>query len=99
MNNTVHKVALAAAATIAIVYTAVVLFAVLAPTVFLQFVGWIVPVSNTGVFGNLTITFSGYFLGLIQLSIYTYVGTWLFGRIRNGLTQPSFVFEARHATI
>ncbi|MBS3171281.1 hypothetical protein J4449_01575 [Candidatus Woesearchaeota archaeon] len=76
--------ALAAGATMGIIYVVCAIFVTLWPDFALRLFGWLVHLVNLDKFaGDVRITLTGFVIGLLQAVIYTYVGALLFGWLHN----------------
>ena len=76
--------ALAAGATMGIIYVVFAIFVTLWPDFALRLFGWLVHLVNLDKFaGDVRITLTGFVIGLLQAVIYTYVGALLFGWLHN----------------
>jgi len=76
--------ALAAGATMGIIYVVCAIFVTLWPDFALRLFGWLVHLVNLDKFaGDVRITLTGFVMGLLQAVIYTYVGALLFGWLHN----------------
>ena len=75
--------ALAAAAVMGGVYVICVAFVALWPDFSLQLFGWLIHLVNVEKFAELSVTFPGFVLGLVQAVVYTYVGAWLVAWLHN----------------
>ena len=79
-----NKFALAAAHTMGIFYAVCAVFVALMPDFSLRLFGWLVHLVNVDKFaGDVSITLTGFVIGLIQVWVYTYVGAWIFGWLHN----------------
>ncbi len=84
MHLNAQKFSLAAAGTMGILYVLCALVVTLWPAQSLQLLGWLVHLVNVEKFaGDVAITFGGFFAGLIQAMLYTYLGSWLFVWLHN----------------
>lgn len=80
----VNKFALAAAATMGIIYAVCAGFVALWPGFSLQLFGWLVHLVNIEKFaGDVQITAIGFAVGLLQSLLYTYVVAWIFAWLHN----------------
>ncbi len=75
---------MAAAGTMGIVYIICAVFVGFWPDFSLKLFGWMVHLVNVDKFaGDVSITASGFLIGLVQILVYTYVGAWLFAWLHN----------------
>jgi len=80
----VQKFALAAAATMGIVYVVCAAFVVFFPNLALQLFGWLVHLVNVDKFaGDVQVTALGIFGGLVQILAYTYIAAVIFSWLHN----------------
>ncbi len=80
----VKKFSLALAVTMGLVYIVCAIFVALRPNFALQLFGWLVHLVNVDKFaGDVSITFSGFVIGLLQILIYTYVSALIFALLHN----------------
>ena len=76
--------ALASGGVMGILYILCALFVSLWPGFSLQLFGWLMHLVNVEKFaGNVAITAIGFFWGLIQAVVYTYIGAWLVAWLHN----------------
>lgn len=79
-----NKFSLAAAGTMGIVYVVCAVFVALWPDFALQLFGWLVHLVNVDKFaGDVVITAGGLIIGLLQVLVYTYIGTYVFAWLHN----------------
>lgn len=91
MNNTKHYCqiningfAVAAAGVMGALYIICAAFVALWPNLSLQLFGWLVHLVNLEKFaGDVAVTLSGLFWGLVQAVLYTYIGAWLVAWLHN----------------
>ena len=85
-----RKFSLAAASTMGILYAVCATFVALWPDLSLKLLGWTAHLVNVEKFaGDVTITFSGFLAGLVQIVIYTYFGAWIFAWLYNRFSKIS----------
>ncbi len=76
--------AVAASATMGLVYVVCAVFVSLWPDFSLRLFGWLIHLVNVDKFaGDVGITLIGFIIGLIQVLIYTYVGGLIFTWLHN----------------
>ena len=75
--------ALAAATVMAGVYILCTIFVALWPDWALKLFGTLVHLVNLEKAGDMRLTFAGFLAGLIQASLYTYLGAWLIAWLHN----------------
>ena len=79
-----NKFSMAAAGTMGIVYVVCAVFVALWPDFALQLFGWLVHLVNVDKFaGDVAITAGGLIIGLVQVLVYTYIGTYVFAWLHN----------------
>lgn len=84
MKLNIQKFSLAAALTLGVTYVICAIFVSLWPTFALQLFGWLVHLVNVDKFaGDVQITVVGFIVGLLQATIYTYIGALLFAWLHN----------------
>lgn len=80
----VNKFSLALAATMGTIYIVCAMFVALWPNFALQLFGWLVHLVNVDKFaGDVSITFGGFVIGLLQILVYTYVSAAIFALLHN----------------
>ena len=79
-----NKFALSGGLTMGIVYVVCAAFVWLWPAFALQLFGWLVHLVNVDKFaGDVKISALGFIIGLVQVWIYTYIGTLVFAWLHN----------------
>lgn len=97
MEFNVHKIALAAATTLVIIYAVGALLVALFPGAAAQMFAWIIPVTNLSALGGINITFGGFFAGLLEVAVLGYLAVWLFGALHNGFTRSAAWSESERS--
>lgn len=79
-----QKLALAAASTFGLAYTACALFVIVAPDLAIRLVGWLFHLLNVEQFaGDVAITLGAFIGGLVEVVVYSYLVAWLFAWFYN----------------
>ena len=82
------KFSLALTVTMGIAYLACAVFVWIFPNLSLTLLGWVAHLVNVDKFaGDVQITLGGVILGLIQISVYAYLASWLFASLYNRFTK------------
>lgn len=87
MELNTQRIAWSVALTLAMVYTVFMFFAALTPGAVGQLLNWMAPIVSPDKFVNANMTFGGYVFGLIQIFVYSYLITWIFGAVHNSFVR------------
>lgn len=83
----VNGFALAATGVVAIIYILCTIVVALAPDLALKLFGTLVHLVNLEKTADMRLTFGGFLAGLIQATLYTYIGAWLVAWLHNKFCQ------------